>query len=103
MNNGNVAVLKINHLVCIFNKRTGVRTDEEFVLANAHYKWRLLAGCNNLIGCRMVKHCYGVCPYHLVQGQLYGCKQVCVFLFAYVFYQLHKHFRISRTLKGKAF
>ena len=90
-----VAVLEIHHLVGVFNQRTCIGTDEEFILAYSHHEWRLLACSHYLVGIVAVEHCNGVGSNHFVQGQLHGSKQVGGFLLSNIFYELHKHLGVG--------
>ena len=68
--NGNVTVFQIDHLVGVFNDRTGITAQEELIVANTNHQRALLAGSNNLAGVALVDDGNGVGTNHLIEGYL---------------------------------
>ena len=100
---GNVAVFEINHLVGVFYYGTCVRSEEEFVVADAHHKRALFACCDYLVGVALVQQGYCIGANHLMESQLHGSEQIEVLAFLDIFNQLHEHFRVGVGTKLDAF
>ena len=92
---GDIVVVEINHLVGVFNNRSGVGTEEELVLAYTDDQRTLLAGSDNLVFVSLVEHCNGISSDELGEGKPHCSKQVYVLSRLYVFYELHDDFRIG--------
>ena len=97
----NVAIFQINHLVGIFNNRTGIRTQIEITFfTDTHYQWTLLAGSDNLIRITLIKQSNGISTDYLTESHLNGSKEVKIFLNLNIFYQLNQNFSISITAES---
>ena len=95
-----VAILQINHLISIFDDRTGIRTEIKLsVLTDTHYQWTLLAGSNNLVRVTLVKNCDGISANHLTERNLNGSQQIKILLHLNVFDELNEHLCISLALE----
>ena len=96
---GDVTVFQIHHLVGIFHNRTGIRTQEELILADAHHQRTLLAGGDNLVGVALVDHGDGIGANHLVERHLYRCQQVELLLLLDILDELHQHLGVGIRLE----
>ena len=94
-NQGDIAILQINHLIGVFYDRTGITTQEELVLADTHYQRALLAGSNNLVRVTLVNHGNRIGTNHLIESHLNSLQQREVLLDHDVFNQLNQHLRIG--------
>ena len=90
-----ISVFQIHHLVGILHDRTGVRADKELVLADAHNQWTLFTGSHNLIGIPLIKNGNGISTDHLIEGHLNSLQQRQFFLQHHIFDQLYQHLSIS--------
>ena len=86
MENSNFSVFQINHLICIFYNRSGIRSKEELVRSNPHYQRATLTGSNNLIGMLFIKNRNRIGTNHFSQRQLNGCQQTDLISDFHVFY-----------------
>ena len=91
---GNIVVIKIYHLVCIFYNRSCIGTKEKLIVTNSNNKRTLLTGCYYLIFFSFVKQGNGIRPDKLMKSKPYSSQQVYVFLCLYIFYKLYNNFRI---------
>ena len=97
---GDVAILQVNHLVGIFDDRTGIRTEIELsVLANTHHQRALLAGSDNLVRVALVENSDGVSANHLTERNLNGGQQIKILLHLDVFNELYEHLSIGLALE----
>ena len=95
-----VAILQINHLISIFDDRTGIRTEIKLsVLTDTYHQWTLLAGSNNLVRVTLVKNCDGISANHLTERYLNGSQQIKILLHLNVFDELNEHLCISLALE----
>ena len=92
-----IAILQIHHLISIFHNRTGIRSQEEFIFADAHHQRTLLAGSDNLVGITLVEHSNGISTDHLIERYLYSRQQVELLMLFDILNQLHQHLRIRIT------
>ena len=102
-NNGNVAILQIDHLISIFDDRTGITTQEELTVANANHQRTLLAGSDNLAGITLVDNGNGISTDDLIEGYLNGLQQRELLLHHDILHQLHQHLGIGIRLEMDAF
>ena len=102
-NDGDVAVLQIDHLICVVDDGTGVGAQEELVLADAHYEWTLLACCYNLPGLALVDDGDGIGSYHLMECHLHGFEQRDVLPDHDILHELHQHLGVCVALELHAF
>ena len=96
---GDIPVFQIHHLVGIFHDRTGIRTQEELILADAYHQRTLLAGCDNLIRIALIDDSDGIGANHLIERHLYRCQQVELLLLLDILDELHQHLRVGIRLK----
>ena len=97
--NGNITILQINHLICIFYNRTSIRTQEELILANTYHQRTLLACSNYLVWIALVEYSYGVSTNHLIESHLDSCQQIQLLVLLDIFYQLHQNLSIRIRYK----
>ena len=91
----NVTVFQIHHLIGIFHNRTGIRADEELTVADTHHQRALLTGSHDLIGITLVEHGDGVGTNHLIECHLNGLQQRQVLFHHHIFYQLYQHLGVG--------
>ena len=87
-----VTILQINHLICIFDDRTGIRTEIKLsILSDTYNQWTLFTGSNDLIRVTLIKNCDSVSSDYLPESHLNGSQQVKFFLNLNIFNQLDKN------------
>ena len=87
-----VTIFQINHLVGIFNNRTGIRTQIKLsILSDTYNQWTLFTGSNDLIRVTLIKNCDSVSSDYLPESHLNGSQQIKVFLNLNIFNQLDKN------------
>ena len=97
--NSNVAVLQIDHLVGVFNDRTGITAKEELVVANTNHQRTLLTSCNDLTGVALVNDSNGIGTNHLKEGYLNSLQERQVLFHHDILYQLNQHLGIGIRLE----
>ncbi len=103
VDDSDVLVLQINHLVGVFNDRGGVGTQEEFVLANSHNEWTTLAGSDDFVWIILVEQRNGIRSNHLMKSHTYCGEQVGMTLQTNVFDELNNHFSICVAFEFHTF
>ena len=99
LDDSNITVFEIHHLIGILHNRTGVGTDKELVLTDTHHQRTLFAGSHNLIGIPLVEHSDGVGTNHLIERHLNGLQQRKVLLHHHILNELHQHLGIRIALE----
>ena len=95
-----VTILQINHLICIFDDRTGIRTEIKLTILSDTYNQRtLLTGSNDLIRVTLIKNSDSVGSDYLTESHLDGSQQVEIFLYLNIFNQLNENLSIRLALK----
>ena len=95
IDNSNIAIFKIYHLIGIFHNRRSIRCQEIFSFAQANDKRTCLTSCNNYIGIILVEHRNSIRAYHLLEGTLYSLQQLAVMFHFIVLYQLNQYLGIG--------
>ena len=95
-----VTILQINYLICIFDDRTGIRTEIKLTILSDTYNQRtLLTGSNDLIRATLIKNSDSVGSDYLTESHLNGSQQVEIFLYLNIFNQLNENLSIRLALK----
>ena len=100
---GNILIVEINHFLCVFDDRTGIRTDEELILTYT-YNQRTRFPCSyNLVGIVLVKYGNGIRTDHRSQCHSHGTEQIHILRCLYIFDKLNQHLSVGIALKLHTF
>ena len=97
-----ITILKIHDLVGILHDGTGVRAQEELIVADADHQGTLFTSRNNLIWIALVEHSNGIGTDHLIECHLNSRQEVELLMLLDVFNELYEHLRISVRNKSNA-
>ena len=95
----NLFFAQINHLIGIFNDRSGIGTHQELVIAHTNYERTALACGNHAVGLRLVHNHNGVCAYHTVQSQRNSLLKRDGMAVHDILYKLYYHLSIGLALE----
>ena len=78
VDDGDFAVVQVNHILDVFGNRGGVRGEEVFAVADADYQRAALAGSDDFVLVVAIQYGDGVGADHLVQRGLYRLEERAV-------------------------
>ena len=88
-------VLDINDLLGATHNRGGIRSDEEFVVADTDDHRATLAGGDNLIGMSLLQDGDGVCAHHVVQGDTDSLQKIHLLALLHILNQVDEHLGVG--------
>ena len=78
VDNGNIAIVEVDNLVCILDNRCCVRSEEVLAIAHANNKWRRLTRSDNLVWILSIYSGKGVCAHNLLCSLTHRLEQRAV-------------------------
>ena len=103
LQNSDVAVVQIDHLIGIFRYGAGIGSQVEIAVSTeTHDQRRALAGADDGVGVLAVEDGNGVSAYHLMQCHLHRFEQREVVAHHDMFDELHQHLGVRDTLERNA-